>query len=86
MRVLLWVMIAPAAPEMKTYIVVPKMGEALRVKAQKVVMSLVNHSVHLCNGKDTVALFDTEKIIGVIEESALGETPRRESVEERMLD
>ena len=66
-----------ASPEMKTYLVVPKVGEAVRVRAQKVVMSQLNHSVHLFNGADTVALFDTETIIGVIEETSLLEAPRR---------
>ena len=66
-----------ASPEMKTYLVLPKVGEAVRVRAQKVVMSQLNHSVHLFNGSDTVALFDTETIIGVIEETSLLEAPRR---------
>jgi hypothetical protein len=55
---------------LKTYIVVPKAGEALRVQAEAVLMAPLGHSVRLYSGTETVALFDTGNIIGVIEEES----------------
>ena len=62
---------------LKTYIVVPKVGDAVRVQAEDIVMSPLSHSVRLYSGVQTVALFDTGSIIGVIEEASFLEVPTR---------
>ena len=62
---------------LKTYIIVPKAGDAVRVQAEDVVMSQLSHSVRLYSGAETVALFDTGSIIGVIEEASFLEFPTR---------
>lgn len=62
---------------LKTYIVVPKVGDAVRIQAEDVVMSQLSHSVRLYCGIETVALFDTGSIIGVIEEARFLEAPVR---------
>lgn len=60
---------------LRTYIVVPKIGDAVRFQAEDVVMSPLSHSVRLYSGAETVALFDTGNIIGVIEEASFLESP-----------
>jgi hypothetical protein len=64
---------------MKTYIVVPKSGDAVRVRAEQISMSPVHHSIRLYNGSkshaETVALFHTESILGVIEEDSTLDQP-----------
>jgi hypothetical protein len=69
-----FVMIDLEQKPLKTYIVVPKAGEALRVQAEAVLISPLGHSVRLFSGTETVALFDTANIIGVIEEASFLES------------
>ena len=61
-------------PMMKTYIVIPKAGDVMQVRAEQMAMSPVYHSIRLFNGSrnqgETVALFHTESIVGVIEEAS----------------
>lgn len=60
---------------MKTYVVVPKDGDPIRVQAENLNMSVLDRSIRLFNGHSaepkTVALFHTQSVVGVIEEDSM---------------